>query len=611
MVKQDVDEYVSTEEEYTPPIFSIKVLELISKTIGENFTGSEILSILKSEGIEKVEYPKTKWRILFDLFSEIQRGVVVSEKSTAKLKIPYNEHKTISIIQEFLYPLNHNADEEKADKLAKEIEKIIKYDKLVMIHLKDKYIITDEEGKEVLFDQLSEEQGYEHEYEIRIQLENQIQQRKMEEELKTKDLAIIISKRKTIEEIYTLHQTYTNLLEVFCDNPEKPSEKVNDYYVYLRNTIKNKVLSLGLKYFKLNLYIPFKGDLFSAEKEWGDDVLRGTITWDKVRPNLNHFQSEIGKFYRYSKKDDEKTNDEKKIEDINNFIFKQRTEPKNTAIDLKLIPYDQALFIANLLVVRFANILDADCGGYIKMMDEVLNVHYVNINEKINTLFSREDFKDIKNVMPEYTPEDLFEMAVGDTWDVWWSEGGSVGMMSFVGKVNTIWIQAGKKSYPISEDLITLLNETDLSVSDHKKRKTHQWSLMNKSVEDKNTKVDTEPKIKQNLYITKTGDDFKYKGKLLSLSKNSNYYKVFCALYALLPNGGEIEYKDLINEIKSRLPSTKSKSDEEMRKFIQANLTDKSNGFMRYAHIPQTEDNGKALISLIRGSSVVFNNGPL
>ena len=159
MVKQDVDEYVSTEEEYTPPIFSIKVLELISKTIGENFTGSEILSILKSEGIEKVEYPKTKWRILFDLFSEIQRGVVVSEKSTAKLKIPYNEHKTISIIQEFLYPLNHNADEEKADKLAKEIEKIIKYDKLVMIHLKDKYIITDEAGKDVLFDQHSEEQG--------------------------------------------------------------------------------------------------------------------------------------------------------------------------------------------------------------------------------------------------------------------------------------------------------------------------------------------------------------------------------------------------------------------------------------------------------------------
>ncbi len=109
-------------------------------------------------------------------------------------------------------------------------------------------------------------------------------------------------------------------------------------------------------------------------------------------------------------------------------------------------------------------------------------------------------------------------------------------------------------------------------------------------------------------YITKDGDDFKYKGKLLPLSKKANYYKVFCALYALLPNGGEVEYKDLIKEIKSRIPSTKSKSDEEMRKFIQSNLTEKSNGFMRYAKIPKTEDNSKPLIDVIKGFGINFNN---
>lgn len=109
-------------------------------------------------------------------------------------------------------------------------------------------------------------------------------------------------------------------------------------------------------------------------------------------------------------------------------------------------------------------------------------------------------------------------------------------------------------------------------------------------------------------YITKNGDDFKYKGKLLPLSKKANYYKVFCALYALLPNGGEIEYKELIKEIKSRIPSTKSKSDEEMRKFIQSNLTEKSNGFIRYAKIPKTEDNSKPLIDVIKGFGINFNN---
>lgn len=109
-------------------------------------------------------------------------------------------------------------------------------------------------------------------------------------------------------------------------------------------------------------------------------------------------------------------------------------------------------------------------------------------------------------------------------------------------------------------------------------------------------------------YITKSGDDFKYKGKLLPLSKKANYYKVFCALYALIPNGGEIEYKELIKEIKSRIPSTKSKSDEEMRKFIQSNLTEKSNGFMRYAKVPKTEDNSKPLIDVIKGFGINFNN---
>ncbi len=594
------------EDDSVAPIFSERVLELIARAIAEYFTGTQILSILKSEGFEDVEYPKTKWKIIYDLFLDIKRGRLVP-KHTKGLRVPYEENKIISIIQEFLYPLNHGADEEKAQKLADEIAKFIKYNNLEMLRLKGKYYITDEEGKEILLDEVMEEQRDNYNEEMEAEWASA----RRREELKKKDLQSILSQKTLIEEIHSLHQAYIDLLEVFCDNPTKPSEQMNGFYLYLRSTLQNKVQSLGLKHFKLNLYVPFNRDLYSAEKEWKDDVLKGQITWDKVRPSLNHFHSEIGKFYRYARRDEEKTTDEKKIEDINNFIFKQKTSAKDTATDLKSISYEQALFITKLLAGRFMEILDADCGGYIKIMNEALNVQYVTIHDKINILLSREDFKDIKSAVPEYMPEDLFEMAVDDTWDVWWSEGGSMSIMSFVGKVNTIWIKAGKQSYQISEELVTLLNETDAIVSNHRKHKAQQWALMTKSTDSKKEiQSDTEQKISRNLYITKKGDDFRYKGKLLSLSKKSNYYKVFCALYALLPNGGEIEYKELIREIKSRMPSTKSKSDEEMRKFIQANLTDKSNGFMRYAHIPQTEDNGKALISLIRGSSVVFNNGP-
>ncbi len=112
----------------------------------------------------------------------------------------------------------------------------------------------------------------------------------------------------------------------------------------------------------------------------------------------------------------------------------------------------------------------------------------------------------------------------------------------------------------------------------------------------------------EEFYITKHGDDFRYKGKLLNLSKKADYYKVFCALFALLPQGGEVEYKDLIAEIKSRIPKTKTKTSEEMRKLIQGNLTDKSNGFVRYAKLPTTEDNSKPLIEVIKGVGVRFNN---
>ncbi len=110
------------------------------------------------------------------------------------------------------------------------------------------------------------------------------------------------------------------------------------------------------------------------------------------------------------------------------------------------------------------------------------------------------------------------------------------------------------------------------------------------------------------VYIQKRGDDFYYKGKLLNVPKEPDYYKVFCALYALIPEGGEVTYKKLGKEIESRIGKTKKYGEEKMRKFISRNLTDASNGFMHYAKIPDTQDNGKPLIYSIRSRGIGFNN---
>ncbi len=114
--------------------------------------------------------------------------------------------------------------------------------------------------------------------------------------------------------------------------------------------------------------------------------------------------------------------------------------------------------------------------------------------------------------------------------------------------------------------------------------------------------------IEKTYYITKKNDDYYYNGKLIELSKKSDYYKIFCALYSLLPKGGEIEYKDLIMEIKSRISKTKMKPDSEMRRLIQNNLTGKGNGFMRYSKLPATMNNQKSIIETIRNFGIRFNN---
>lgn len=114
---------------------------------------------------------------------------------------------------------------------------------------------------------------------------------------------------------------------------------------------------------------------------------------------------------------------------------------------------------------------------------------------------------------------------------------------------------------------------------------------------------------KSGLYITREKDDFLYKGKHLKLSPKANYYRVFSALYSLIPKGGEVSYKDLIGVVKKSIRKVEDKSDAELRKFIQRNLTDKSNGFLRFAGIPEMEDNGKPLLSVVRGSGITFNNG--
>ena len=153
--------------------------------------------------------------------------------------------------------------------------------------------------------------------------------------------------------------------------------------------------------------------------------------------------------------------------------------------------------------------------------------------------------------------------------------------------------------------------QTEVSGNNFTQKIIHEHKFDNSVQEQKIIIKVTEEAIKKNnkgLYITKTNDDFIYKGKNLNLSKTSDYYKVFSSLFSLLPEGGEIDYDSLIAEVKNRIPSIKNKPRAEIITYIQNKLTGKQNGFLKSAKIKRTEDNGKSLIKVNRGVGIIFNN---
>lgn len=167
------------------------------------------------------------------------------------------------------------------------------------------------------------------------------------------------------------------------------------------------------------------------------------------------------------------------------------------------------------------------------------------------------------------------------------------------------WLMIDELHYRFYETLFALEKSGHIEITDLRKEEVMVTLKSNGLDHAKSLQIN---KNNSKLYITKENDDFRYKGKLLQLSKRADHYQVFCALYALLPNGGEIDYTKLGQEVRSRVSKAKRYDKDRLQKFLLTNLTDRNNGFMHYAEIPETEDNGKPLISVNRGIGITFNN---
>jgi hypothetical protein len=260
----------------------------------------------------------------------------------------------------------------------------------------------------------------------------------------------------------------------------------------------------------------------------------------------------------------------------------------------------------------YMDIVEIFCQN-IKKPTKDLNDAYLFLSKNIEDAVNNLSFKHFK--LPFYKPfkNDLYSA------ELEWNGTGNLSDLRLGPRLS--WDVVRPSLYRMHSEIIKIqnLSERDTVLTDEEKRREEIIELISQK---RVQKIPTNEIVKKmeilhkyekttpsSFYVTKKDDDFYYKGlHVLASKKKNDYYKVFCALYAKLPEGGEVQYKELIAEIKSRMPEQKNKTVDEMRKFIQRNLTDRSNGFMRYAKIAETEDNGKPLISISRGSGVVFNN---
>jgi hypothetical protein len=218
-----------------------------------------------------------------------------------------------------------------------------------------------------------------------------------------------------------------------------------------------------------------------------------------------------------------------------------------------------------------------------------LNDVYIHITKKLLSSVDSKNLKKFQISIYQPIKSDLYGLEAG--WDA----------------TNYKLMSHGAITSPFSWDFIRpYLYETHSHIARllHNLKENDSLADIEKTIE----KLKEDNEERSHFYIRKEGDDFYYKGRLIKISKDKYPYKVFSILYARKREGGEVSYKELIPDIKVKIPEYKNKSNTEIQKFIVSKLTDKTNGFIHYAEIDPREDNQKPLLSISWGKGIFFNN---
>lgn len=270
-------------------VYSERVLRRICQIISEYFDENEITDVLTDLDIDQGNftfYTGLK-QSLFEFLVEIKNGRVELDVGER-----LNERHISRIVESFFDTLLWDDDSEHAVFLEK-IKKTLSKTKLsIENHENKEYLIMDEAGwrnwQSALL-QIHQQEAYE--------LERYQNQYGDDKDIERKSLK---GREGEISNLMEWHKCYMTVLEVFCQNIYKPTPDLNKAYLYLRDLIRKGVFELNLQFLSCEPYVPFSGDLFSAEKDWNENK-KTLLTWDALRPELNAFHGRLFYLLQHSR----------------------------------------------------------------------------------------------------------------------------------------------------------------------------------------------------------------------------------------------------------------------------------------------------------------------
>ncbi|MFC1630201.1 hypothetical protein ACFL06_01540 [Patescibacteria group bacterium] len=281
--------------------------------------------------------------------------------------------------------------------------------------------------------------------------------------------------------------------------------------------------------------------------------------------------------------------------------------------------YHQKLTLLKLYYTSVLNLLDTLCGAYIVHLDPIINMVYLVLINKVESILKEKKFSELKKDY-ERPFENLLGIEAKEP-DIYWKEG-RIGEKAkdFYSKIDELFIKIEEGPIPIEslpdrskiKNDLKMANEAIEIIKEWKEqdKKKMEKTMMNFKAQIKSLGIENNQKTEQRKTLItrdKETGDFYYKNKIIKFdNKEAIYYRLFECLYENGDLKGFCSYKD-INKYLEKHGGKEYTENQQIADRIKNGLA----SLFRFANLPQKTPDGKDLIRKIRGKGLTLYNPSL